>query len=195
MSFSERFMVVLLLAGGGIWLAAETIDPNSDGSQYAWTENLGWLNAEPGGDGGLGMAVFLNRVEGWIWSENAGWISLSCVNTDSCESVFYAVDHDGAGNLSGYAWSENAGWIGFSCENTASCSTVDYGVTVDLGTGELAGWAWGENVGWVSLSCVNTASCPTVDFGIQTDPAQLAASVFSDDFESGDTSAWSRWVP
>ena len=31
---------------------AENIDPDNDDSQYAWAENVGWINAEPGGDGG-----------------------------------------------------------------------------------------------------------------------------------------------
>lgn len=194
-SLVRSVVVVLLLAGSAAFLAAETIDPNNDDSQYAWAENAGWLNAEPGGDGGPGMAIFEDRVDGWMWSENLGWISLSCINTDSCQRVDYKVDHDGAGSLSGYAWSENAGWISFSCENTVSCATVNYSVTLDTRTGELAGWAWSENVGWISFSCVNTASCATVDYGVQTNPDQLTAMIFADGFESGDTSAWSSTVP
>ena len=48
---------------------------------YAWSENAGWLNAEPLGDGGACMRVLEGRAEGWIWSENVGWISLSRHNT------------------------------------------------------------------------------------------------------------------
>ena len=38
-------------------LAAETIDPAENGSQHVWSENTGWINAEPRGDGGPGMHV------------------------------------------------------------------------------------------------------------------------------------------
>jgi hypothetical protein len=176
-------------------IAGDTIDPDNDGSQYAWAENVGWLNAEPLGDGGPGMRVLENRIEGWLWSENVGWISLSCHNTDSCSAVDFEVTDDGSGTLSGYGWSENAGWISFSCENTGSCAAVDFGVTVDPVTGELAGFAWGENLGWVSFSCENTSSCATVDYRVRTEVPFPEDVLFSDGFESGDSSAWSATVP
>jgi hypothetical protein len=62
-------------------LGGDTVDPHNDGSQYAWSENAGWLNAEPLGDGGACMRVLEGRAEGWIWSENVAWISLSRHNT------------------------------------------------------------------------------------------------------------------
>ena len=37
-------MAILLLASVA---SAENIDPNEDGSQYAYGENVGWLNFEP----------------------------------------------------------------------------------------------------------------------------------------------------
>lgn len=33
---------------------ADNVDPNNDGSHFAWSENLGWLNARPNGPGGPG---------------------------------------------------------------------------------------------------------------------------------------------
>ena len=168
---------------------SETIDPANDGSQYAWSENSGWVNAEPLGNGGPGMRITTRSVNGWLWTENLGWISLSCENTGSCATVSYRVEHDGSGNLYGYAWAENAGWIDFSCLTTDSCATVAYGVQVDLGTGELKGYSWSENTGWISLSCANTVSCATVDFGVDT-IVPLPDEIFSDGFESGDTSQW-----
>lgn len=128
---------------------AENIDPNEDGSQYAYGENVGWLNFEPGQ--GDGVQVSQTQLIGYVWAENIGWISLSCENTGSCGTVNYGVTNDGAGNLSGYAWSENAGWISFSCDNTASCGTVDYGVTIDF-EGNFDGYAWGENIGWLNFN-------------------------------------------
>jgi hypothetical protein len=130
-------------------LCAENIDPKEDGSQYAYGENIGWLNFEP--SEGEGAHVSQTQLTGYIWAENIGWVSLSCENTSSCGTVNYGVTNDGAGNLSGYAWAENAGWISFSCDNTASCGTVDYGVAID-GDGAFAGHAWAENMGWINFS-------------------------------------------
>jgi hypothetical protein len=130
---------------------AENIDPYNDGSQYAYGENVGWLNAEPLGDGGPGVEVDGSKLTGYIWAENGGWISLSCENTSSCDTVDYGVTKDNTGKLSGYAWGENVGWISFSCNNTNTCATVDYGVTVDSATGEFGGRAWGENIGWITF--------------------------------------------
>jgi hypothetical protein len=144
-----RLFIVLTLLLWPIGTFAENIDPNDDGSQYAYGENVGWFNAEPLGDGGPGVQVNDTTLTGYIWAENIGWVSLSCENTASCATVNYGVANDGSGNLSGYGWSENVGWISFSCENTGSCGTVSYGVIIDPTTGEFSGQAWGENIGWV----------------------------------------------
>ena len=143
--------VTVMVFWGSQPVFAENIDPDDDGFQYAYGENVGWLNAEPGGDGGPGVQVEDSGLTGYIWAENIGWVSLSCENTSSCASVNYGVMNDGNGNLSGYAWSENVGWISFSCENTANCGAVDYGVTIDPATGIFSGKAWTENVGWISF--------------------------------------------
>lgn len=125
-------------------VSAENVDPDSDGSCFAWAENLGWINAQPLGDGGPGMQVDDFELTGWLWSENAGWISLSCRNTGSCGTLEYGVRNDGSGNLSGFAWGENVGWIRF--EHTQGT------VVVDIADGMLYGDAWGENVGWIRMS-------------------------------------------
>ncbi len=123
----------LTLAGMGL---AENIDPDNTGSQFAWSENAGWLNFEPGL--GPGVQVYRDRIEGFVWSENLGWINLA--------PTYGGVLNDGAGNLSGFAWSENAGWINFSPQ--VPNSKIDYGVKIDSG-GQFYGWAWGENIGWI----------------------------------------------
>jgi hypothetical protein len=148
---------------GGKVIFAENIDPYDDDSQYAYGENVGWLNAEPLGDGGPGVAVDDAKLTGYIWAENIGWVSLSCENTVSCGTVDYGVTKDGNGNLSGYAWGENVGWISFSYANTGTCGTVNYGVTIDPATGEFNGHAWGENIGWITFR--STAPVP---FGVTT---------------------------
>jgi len=154
------FSVLLLLFCSDGY--AENIDPNDDDTQYAYGENVGWLNAEPNGDGGDGVEVTDADLTGYIWVENIGWVSLSCENTSSCGTVDYGVANDGRGNLSGYAWGENVGWISFCCENTASCGTVNYGVKI-YPSGQFRGYAWGENVGWVSLK-----STGAIPFGVMT---------------------------
>ena len=164
---------LVLLPGGPLPTASavgpENIDPKADGSQYAYAENVGWINAEPSGDGGPGVVVTTADLRGYMWGENIGWISMSCRNTDSCATVSYGVSNDGLGNLAGYAWAENVGWINFSCTNNGTCgTTANYGVTIDSVTGEFSGYAWGENIGWISFSCTNTSSCGTVDYGVRT---------------------------
>lgn len=138
--------VCLILCSGN--LCAENIDPYEDGSQYAYGENVGWLNFEP--DTGDGVQVAGYKLTGFVWAENIGWISMSCENTSSCATVSFGVTNDGSGNLAGFAWGENIGWISFSCDNTASCGTVDYGVTIDT-DGAFDGYAWAENIGWINL--------------------------------------------
>ena len=114
---------------------AENIDPGSDGSQYAWGENTGWINLEPGGEGGSGVTVSGTGLTGYAWGENIGWIKF--------DPVFGGVTNDGNGALSGYAWSENAGWINFN--------PTGGGVSINA-CGEFDGHAWGENIGWIKFN-------------------------------------------
>jgi hypothetical protein len=99
--YSCTLAAVLIVWAQGAAMA-ENIDPAADGSQYAWGESIGWLNAEPQGDGGPGLAVSDSELTGWVWGENIGWISLSCQNTSSCGDNSYGVVNDGKGNLSGF---------------------------------------------------------------------------------------------
>ncbi|MHC4544213.1 MAG: hypothetical protein ACYTDW_02965 [Planctomycetota bacterium] len=118
--------------------SAENIDPYEDGSQYAYGENVGWLNFEP--NQGPGVTVSDANLTGYVWAENIGWINL--------DPNFGGVKNDGTGLLSGYAWSENVGWINFNPKVTGDPN--HYGVTIDH-DGNFDGWAWGENIGWIHL--------------------------------------------
>jgi hypothetical protein len=141
--------------------AAENVDPGNDNHQFAWGENVGWINAEPSGNGGPGMDVGNFALTGWMWGENAGWLSLSCSNTASCGTAQYGVTNDGYGKLSGFAWAENVGWVNFApttCQPDPTC-----GVGVDPATGYFFGRAWGENVGWVTF-----ASAAPIDSTVRT---------------------------
>lgn len=130
------FSIITLAIGNGKGMAfGENIDPNDDDSQYAYGENVGWLNFEPSGNTGDGAEVVNSKVAGYIWAENIGWINLS---PDS----YGGVTNNGAGKLSGYAWGENVGWINFS--------PALGGVSIDT-EGYFDGWAWGENIGWIHL--------------------------------------------
>jgi hypothetical protein len=143
-------IALAVVAGATGPARAENIDPVGDDHQFAWGENVGWINAEPSGDGGPGAEVGDFQLTGWLWGENVGWISLSCDNTASCGDADYRVANDGFGGLSGFAWSENVGWIAFApagCEPDPTC-----GVSIDPATGYFHGRAWGENVGWVTFS-------------------------------------------
>lgn len=160
-AFFWLILAPALVTGPGL---AENVDPDSDGSQYAWGENVGWISAEQDVDGDgvpdLGVHVEDFKLTGWMWGENIGWISLSCLTTESCGNVIYRVLNDGGGTLTGQAWGENVGWISFSCTNTESCDVVEYGVTVDVSTGEFSGQAWAENVGWINFDFQDAAIRP-----------------------------------
>ncbi len=116
---------------------AENIDPNNDDMQYAWGENIGWLNFKP--NTGDGVQVASDKLTGYVWAENIGWINLS-------PASYGGIVNDGSGNLSGYAWGENVGWINF--DPNVPGDSNDYGVTIDE-DGNFDGYAWGENIGWI----------------------------------------------
>ena len=100
------FVVAVLAATGGFAMA-ENIDPANDGSKYAWAENLGWVNARPGGPGGPGVQISDSDLTGWAWSENTGWINFAPTGAG-------VTINPTTGIFSGRAWSENAGRISFS---------------------------------------------------------------------------------
>ena len=178
---------------------AENVDPGNAGAQYAWGENVGWINAEPANSGvplAQGVTVSGTGVTGFMYGENIGWINMSCQNNATCGSTGnYGVTNDGLGNLGGYAWGENVGWISFSCANNpASCAgTGNYGVHIDPATGIWSGSAWGENIGWINFSHNQVASriktddgdgvgagdnCPFDANGSQTNTDMANAAIF-----------------
>ena len=114
--------------------SAANIDPDDDGSQYPYGENVGWLNFEP--QQGGGVTVSDTELTGYVWAENIGWINLNPANG--------GVVNDGNGNLSGYAWAENVGWINFAPTGS--------GVIIDPATGGFSGYGWGENIGWINFA-------------------------------------------
>jgi hypothetical protein len=156
--------LILVLAAPAF---AENIDPDDDGSQYAYAENIGWVNLQPSGAGGPGVHVNDFGLTGYLWGENVGWVSLSCANDSTCGMVDYGVRNDGSGTLSGFGWSENLGWINFAPETA--------GVQIDASTGAFSGRAWSENVGWITFA--STGANPfRVKTGWNCNPAPAAPS-------------------
>ena len=127
------FLIATFLLFPSVALAGN-IDPDNDGAQYAWGENVGWINFEPSQVEGVTVTTW--AVTGKAWGENVGWINLSPATG--------GVLHDGAGNLSGYAWGENVGWINFN--------PTGGGVKIDPATGAFSGKAWSENIGWINFA-------------------------------------------
>lgn len=154
----------LLISGLLIFYPSPVFASTTDGTidstdQYAWSENIGWINfgtTETEGD----VHITDSALTGYAYGENIGWISLNCSNDDSCATIDYGISNDGEGNLSGYAWSENTGWIDFD--------PTGGGVTIDS-DGDFAGYAYGENIGWLVFNCATTDSCNTVDYKVSTD--------------------------
>jgi len=132
--------IVLCILHGGIAVGAN-IDPQADGSGFAYGENVGWVNFRPSGSDGV--TVSGTALTGFAWGEDIGWINLSPTTG--------GVLNDGAGRISGFAWGENVGWINFG--------PLGQGVTIDS-CGDFAGKAWGENVGWISFRSDDGAPFP-----------------------------------
>jgi len=101
-----------------------------EGDQYAWGENVGWVNF--GTEQGE-VTVTDNALTGYAWDAIYGWINLAPEKA--------GVFNDGAGNLSGQAWSQNAGWIDFA------------GVTIDTTSGRFSGLAEGDIYGRLNFDC------------------------------------------
>lgn len=146
--FRPSVLVLCFLLYSGN-LCAENIDPCDDGSQYAYGENVGWVNFETNVAGpNVGATVSDSNITGFVWAENIGWINLDPNDADPNTGV----SNDGTGLLSGLAWGENVGWIKF--DPNVPGDSNHYGVTIDH-DGNFNGWAWGENIGWIHMRSVS----------------------------------------
>ena len=161
-------IILLVLLTASTFCYAENIDPYNDSSQYAYGENVGWLNFEPKTGGGV--QVSSTMLKGYVWAENIGWINL-------LPSVYGGVFNDGSGNLFGYAWSENVGWINF--DPKVPGDTTDYGVTIDS-DGNFSGWAYGENIGWIHLASASPVPYKVKACVVTLDDLQNFASYWLD---------------
>lgn len=130
----KNYLLLLIIIPSA--LLAQNIDPYNNDSQYAFGENVGWLNFQP--TYGDGVKVSSTTVKGYLWAENIGWVNLS--------PSYGGVANDGFGHLSGYAWGENVGWINFN---------PTYGGVSIAADGKFSGYAWGENIGWINFNVTN----------------------------------------
>ena len=89
------------------------------------------------------------NLSGYVYSDTAGWISLSCVNTDSCNTVDYKVTKDSNGKLSGYGFSQNGEWINFN---------PNFGGVNVNSDGTISGWAYSEKGDWINFDSAKNIS-------------------------------------
>lgn len=117
--------------------ASETNGTIVSGSQYAWGENMGWINFAPETNSEYsGLHISDTAITGYAWSAVLGWINFSPTNSDQ------GVLNTKEGHLSGSAWVAGLGWLSMD------------GVTINssgkfTGTGGTEGSA----VGRVSFDC------------------------------------------
>ena len=89
------------------------------------------------------------NLSGYVYSETAGWISLSCANTNSCNTISYMVSLGNNGKLSGYGYGQNGEWINFNPNfggvNVSSDSTI-------------SGWVYSEKGDWINFDSAKIIS-------------------------------------
>lgn len=160
---------------------SSTIDENAN---FAWAQNLGWINArhnQPAAPAGI--VVNFYHLRGTAWAQNAGWLDfgdgtprdgLRYSNTQANDC---GVNVDCELNLSGYAWAQNFGWVNFGW---AAPSDANRPRVNNSGTNHLfSGYAWAQNAGWINLGTLNNnvvANYVDIDFDGLPDQFEFALS-------------------
>jgi hypothetical protein len=182
-------VVSLLVGGSGARLMA---DP---GSQFAWGENIGWLNA---GIETKGLSVRFDGVQGWltgyVWGENIGWVKVGSDGGGPYTNTLpsnWGVNVSATGSLTGYAWGENVGWVNFG---HPYCNGM-----INIANGSFSGYVWGENIGWINLGdWVQGFGLRTVAFETQpqgTPNWWLQNYGVNEGYDAGDgVPAWKKFV-
>ncbi len=139
-------LIIFFLFSFSLPLFASEVDGTiSPSPQWAFGENLGWINFACDN---CNVHILDTGLTGYAWSKNYGWINLSPDNagvTNNCN-----------GQLGGLAWSKTLGWIDFG------------GVTIDA-LGKFTGKTFGlgtPKAGKINFDCDNC--------DIQTDWRQCA---------------------
>lgn len=188
-----RWMTAAMLAGTLAATGDTTTDPVY---KFAWSENVGWMNACPKNN--EVTVHYYEETGGWlsgyIWCENIGWIVMGNSNGGPYGNTTrrtWGVNVDANGDLSGYAWGENVGWISF---DHPLCDAA-----INPTNGVFSGHAWGENIGWLTFKGVSP------DYGVRsmafyTQPHGtpnwwLDTYAVSESYDAGDgVQAWQKYV-
>ena len=118
--------------------ASDTSGTINASANYAWGENMAWINFAPTTSGVYsGLAITDTAITGYAWSAIDGWINFGPTNSGQ------GVTNTSDGVLDGNAWSSNLGWISFA------------GVTINS-SGKFIGTAGTEGSipGRISFDCM-----------------------------------------
>jgi hypothetical protein len=99
-----------------------TIVPGSD---YAWGENIGWINFAATGSN---VNITDTALTGYVWSYTYGWINLGPFTN------YAGVTNTPSGQLGGYAWSSGLGWIPMSGASINTTTGVFHGIAGSSGS-------------------------------------------------------------
>lgn len=141
--------------GGGTQYGVDIPAQNGDVTGSAWSENVGWIDFQPGGTPPIpgeqaGVRRQGTNLEGWARIRNidaagranppnaggfAGWINMRSRGAGINYGVTITPQGgNDRGTLGGYAWSDEFGWIDFSgaCFGLAACNVQLPGPQADV---------------------------------------------------------------
>ncbi len=109
-------LIIILLVFVSAFIVLDKIKAGAEHnvSQWAWSENIGWISMNS--------------------TDTGASVSYGVELDDGPGSPTY-------GQFSGYAWSENIGWISFDATDTVGCPIFPCEATINPITMEVSGWA------------------------------------------------------
>ncbi|MFA6257757.1 MAG: hypothetical protein WC671_01955 [Candidatus Paceibacterota bacterium] len=152
-------LFVLLFFSASYIFASETNGIISPSAQFAFGENLGWINFSCDN---CNVHITDTGLSGYAWSRQYGWINLSPNES--------GVTNNCAGELGGKAWSKSLGWIDFS------------GAIINA-AGQFTGMAGtpGTKAGRINFSCDNCGvSTDWLQCSLRESPAEVLINSITD---------------
>src|SRR3989344_2606403 len=73
-------------------LHTQTVQAQSSGTNYAWSETIGWISFDCANEGVCSASNYKisegagGVLSGYAWSENIGWISFNAADVSGCPS-------------------------------------------------------------------------------------------------------------